>query len=64
MPLDKLPIKISAGLGLSMIDRSVKEMHARRCTKTELQTIRKYFQDNGGLKCIYCVGPAKPPEPA
>lgn len=57
MPLDKLPIKISAGLGLSMIDRSVKEMHARRCTKAELQNVRLYFQDNGGLKCIYCGSP-------
>jgi hypothetical protein len=54
MPLDRLPIKISAGLGLSMIDRSVKEMHATRCTRAELQTIRQYFQNNGGLKCIYC----------
>lgn len=54
MSLEKLPTKMSAGLGLSMIDRSVKELHASRCTMPELDQIRQYFAANGGLICIYC----------
>jgi hypothetical protein len=41
MPLDKLPIKISAGFGLSMIDRAVKEFHAVRCTTAELTFMQR-----------------------
>lgn len=55
MPLDKLPIKMSPGLGLSMIDRAIKESFARRCSLSDLENIRQYFVGNGGLRCIYCL---------
>jgi hypothetical protein len=54
MPLNKLPTKMSAGFGLSMIDRAVKEVHATRCSAVELRTVHEYFRHNGGLQCIYC----------
>lgn len=52
--LPKLPIKISAGLGLSMIDRAVKESFAARCSKPDLELIRDYFIGLGPLQCLYC----------
>ena len=55
MPLDKLPIKMSPGLGLSMVDRAIKESFATRCTLSDLERIRQYFVRNGGLRCIYCL---------
>jgi hypothetical protein len=50
----KLPIKMSAGLGLSLIDRAVKESFAARCRKSDLELVRKYFSSLGSLQCIYC----------
>lgn len=53
--LKKLPIKISAGLGLSMIDRAVKErLLPSRCTSADLAGIQAYFEANGGDRCFYC----------
>ena len=53
--LGKLPIKMSAGLGLSMIDRAVKEkLLPSRCTPADLAEIRAYFEANGGDRCFYC----------
>ena len=52
--LHKLPIKISAGLGLSLLDRAVKESFAARCSKTDLELIRDYFFGFGQLQCVYC----------
>lgn len=54
MPLEKLPTKMSAGFGLSMIDRAVKESFADRCPTAQLSQIRRYFEANGGLSCLYC----------
>lgn len=54
MPLDKLPIKMSPGLGLSMLDRAIKESFAERCSLGDLEKVRQYFSQNGGLRCIYC----------
>ena len=50
----KLPTKISAGLGLSMIDRAVKESFAARCRTVDLESIREYFLNTGPLQCVYC----------
>lgn len=50
----KLPIKMSAGLGLSLIDRAVKESFASRCTKDDLERIRQYFLSKGAFRCLYC----------
>ena len=55
MPLDKLPIKMSPGLGLSMIDRAIKESFAMRCDLADLKKVQQYFSRNGGLRCIYCL---------
>ena len=54
MALDKLPNKTYPALGLSLLDRSIKEYYSNRCSKDELQEIREYFLQNGGLSCIYC----------
>ncbi len=54
MPLDKLPVKMSPGFGLSMLDRAIKESFALRCSPGDLDRIRQYFLKNGGLRCIYC----------
>ena len=51
----KLPIKMSAGLGLSLLDRAVKEFFAERCTKDDLELIRQYFLRAGPLRCLYCA---------
>jgi hypothetical protein len=50
----KLPIKMSAGLGLSLIDRAVKESFAARCSKSDLELVRDYFTKLGPLRCLYC----------
>ena len=50
----KLPIKMSAGLGLSLIDRAVKEYFAARCSSADLDGVREYFSSLGPLQCIYC----------
>jgi len=50
----KLPTKISAGLGLSLIDRAVKESFAARCSPSDLEKVRSYFLSLGPLQCIYC----------
>lgn len=56
--LTKLPVKMSAGLGLSMIDRAVKErMLGLRCTKAELAVLRDHFLASDGDRCFYCNGP-------
>lgn len=55
MPLDKLPIKMSPGLGLSILDRTIKESFAVRCGPGDLEKVRQYFLLNGGLRCIYCL---------
>jgi hypothetical protein len=49
----KLPRKISAGLGLSLIDRAVKEFFADR-RREDLQAAAQYFTDAGVPRCIYC----------
>jgi len=54
MPLDKLPIKMSPGLGLSMLDRAIKESFAMRCSASDLDRVRQYFSKNGSLRCLYC----------
>lgn len=52
--LSKLPIKISAGLGLSIIDRAVKESFAVRCATADLAQLRVYFEAEGTVRCFYC----------
>lgn len=52
--LSKLPIKMSAGLGLSMIDRAVKESFTSRCATADLTKLRAYFESTGGINCFYC----------
>lgn len=54
MPLHKLPIKTSAGVGLYMLDRAVKEFYASRCTTVQLREIEAYFRKDGEVRCIYC----------
>lgn len=54
MRLKKLPIKMSAGLGLSMIDRAVKEHFVERCKRTELAAVHEYFAAQGEVLCFYC----------
>jgi hypothetical protein len=53
----KLPTKMSAGFGLSMLDRAVKESFAARCSAGDLQPIREYFSSQGVLGCFYCGQP-------
>lgn len=53
----KLPTKFSAGLGLSLIDRAVKESFAARCSLSELAEVEAYFEANGGMLCFYCRSP-------
>lgn len=55
--LSKLPTKISAGLGLSMIDRAVKESFATRCSLEDLAKVKAYFEKNGEVRCFYCDAP-------
>ena len=56
--LEKLPNRMSAGLGLSMIDRAVKEkMLPPRCTQEDLASLRAYFEANGTHRCFYCDAP-------
>ncbi|PKO69052.1 MAG: hypothetical protein CVU22_06550 [Betaproteobacteria bacterium HGW-Betaproteobacteria-16] len=45
---------MSAGLGLSLIDRAVKESFAARCTNEDLERIRQYFLSQGAFRCLYC----------
>jgi len=52
----RLPRKISLGLGLSLIDRAVKEFFAER-RREDLQAAIEYFTDAGALHCIYCGAP-------
>ncbi|MGO9443984.1 MAG: HNH endonuclease [Thiobacillaceae bacterium] len=37
-----------------MLDRAVKESFAGRCSLGDLEKVRQYFLQNGGLRCIYC----------
>ena len=55
--LKKLPVKISAGLGLSMVDRAVKEWFSERCAADDLAAVYAYFKVNGGDYCFYCDAP-------
>ena len=55
--LRKLPIKVSAGLGLSLIDRAVKEAFAARCLVSDLEDLRSYFEAGGEIRCFYCDAP-------
>ena len=55
--LHKLPIKMSAGLGLSMIDRAVKESFAARCAASDLARVHAYFETAGDIHCFYCEAP-------
>lgn len=50
----KLPIRVSAGLGLSLIDRAVKEAFTARCTSADLDQLRSYFEVDGNIRCFYC----------
>ncbi len=60
VPLDKLPIKMSPGLGLSMLDRAIKESFAQRGSTTDLERVRQYFsKKHGEIHCLYC-GAANP----
>jgi len=52
--LRKLPIRVSAGLGLSLIDRAVKEAFAARCTFADLDQVHSYFELDGDIRCFYC----------
>lgn len=52
--LRKLPIKVSAGLGLSLIDRAVREAFAVRCMASDLEQLRTYFESCGEIRCFYC----------
>lgn len=52
--MDKLPIKMSPGQALSMLDRAVKEHFAARCKLSDLESIALYFRRHGRLRCIYC----------
>jgi hypothetical protein len=53
--LVKLPNRTYPALGLSMLDRAVKEFYAKRCPKSDLEVLRRYFRRHGGLRCIYCL---------
>ena len=55
--LRKLPTKISAGMGLSLIDRAVKEAFAARCLAPDLEQLRSYFEAGGEILCFYCDAP-------
>lgn len=55
--LRKLPVKISAGLGLSLIDRAVKEAFAVRCRARDLDQLHAYFELDGQIRCFYCDAP-------
>lgn len=55
--LRKLPTKISAGMGLSLIDRAVKEAFAARCMASDLEDLRSYFEVGGEILCFYCDAP-------
>ncbi|MDC7805267.1 HNH endonuclease signature motif containing protein [Luteimonas sp BLCC-B24] len=55
--LRKLPIKVSAGLGLSLTDRAVKEAFAARCMASDLEELRNYFEAGGEIRCFYCDAP-------
>ncbi len=57
MPKKKLPIKMSAGFGLSMLDRAIKESFAARCGVIDLDEIERFFSRNGALHCAYCDDP-------
>lgn len=48
---------MSAGFGLSMIDRAVKESFASRCRAADLASLRDYFAGDGSLTCFYCGAP-------
>lgn len=37
-----------------MLDRAIKESFAVRCGALELEQVRQYFSNNGGLRCLYC----------
>ena len=52
--MDKLPIKMSPGLAISMLDRAVKEHFGARCKPGDLEAIASYFRRNGKLHCVYC----------
>jgi hypothetical protein len=52
--LSKLPIKMSPGLGLSMLDRAIKESFAARCATADLAQLRAYFETEGAIRCFYC----------
>ena len=54
MTLNRLPNRTYPASGLSIIDRAVKESFAKRCTKSDLEELRRYFLKHGGLRCVYC----------
>lgn len=54
MPKKKLPTKMSAGFGLSMLDRAIKESFAERCDVLDLERIEQFFSKNGRVHCAYC----------
>jgi hypothetical protein len=49
----RLPHKTYPGLGLSLVDRAVKEFFAIR-RQEDLETAIEYFTGEGMLHCIYC----------
>lgn len=56
--LTRLPGKMPAGFGLSMIDRAVKEkMLGTRCKASDLKPVLDYFQQDGVVQCFYCDAP-------
>ena len=57
MSLEKLPTKMYPGFALSMLDRAVKESFAPRCTKGDLERIRRFFSHDGAIHCAYCDHP-------
>ena len=54
----KLPAKTYPGFGLSMVERSIREFFAERCTSQDLSRIREYFANDGALHCAYCDAPS------
>lgn len=57
MSLDKLPNRTYPALGFTLTDRGVKEFFAKRCPRTDLEDLHRYFRKHGGLGCIYCGSP-------
>lgn len=57
---ERPPNRTYPALGLSLLDRAMKEYFAGKpCSKADIDIIRRYFHDHGGVRCVYC-GDTKP----